>query len=191
VLFRVVHTHLEDFRAASPITALRLRAEPALPPSQQFGLFETALRNPNGFYETLARLGALLGADGAGCPVPADTYQPDRFTMAAPDFLHLAEASPVGGGKVAEVAPAYGPPLRRFRPPLPAQVEVAARAPVRLSSAAGHGGIRAARGPYQLSGDWWDRQPWSREEWDVELAEGQLFRLSQQPDGWFVEGVYD
>jgi protein ImuB len=190
VLFRVVHTHLEDFSAASPITALRLRAEPVLPASQQFGLFETALRNPNGFYETLARLGALLGPDGAGCPVPCDTHQPDRFTMAAPDFMHLAETSPIGG-RVAEMAPAYGPPLRRFRPPLPAQVEVVARTPVRLVSAAGHGGIRAARGPYQLSGDWWDRQPWSREEWDVELAAGQLYRLSQQPDGWFVEGVYD
>jgi protein ImuB len=189
VLFRVVHTHLEDFTAASPITALRLGATPALPPSQQFGLFETALRNPNGFYETLARLGALLGADRAGCPVPVDTHQPDRFEIAVPDFLHLA-SSPVGA-RVAEEAPGYGPPLRRFRPPLPAQVEVAGRAPVRMMSADGGGGINARRGPYEMSGDWWDSQPWSREEWDVELAGGQIYRLSRQPGGWFVEGVYD
>jgi protein ImuB len=110
VLFRVVHTHLEDFSASSPITALRLSATPALPPSQQFGLFETALRNPNGFYETLARLGALLGTDSAGCPVPVDTHQPDRFEIAVPDFLHLALSTV--GGRVAEEPPAYGPPLR-------------------------------------------------------------------------------
>jgi protein ImuB len=191
VLFRVVHTHLEDFSAASPVTALCLGAKPALPPSQQFGLFETALRNPNGFYETLARLGALLGPDRAGCPVRVDTHQPDRFEMAVPDFQHLAPASMPVGGRVAEEPPVYGPPLRRFRPPLPAQVQVAGREPVRMMSAAGGGGISARRGPYQLSGDWWDNQAWSREEWDVELASGQLYRLSHQAEGWFVEGVYD
>ena len=192
VLFRVVHTHLEDFSASSPIVALRLGATPALPPSQQFGLFETALRNPNGFYETLARLGALLGADRAGCPVPADTHQPDRFAMAMPDFLHLEATSPVGS-RVAEEPGgyAYGPPLRRFRPPLPAQVEVAGREPVRMMSAEGGGGICARRGPYQISGGWWDHQRWSREEWDVAVASGELYRLSHQPEGWFVEGVYD
>jgi protein ImuB len=190
VLFRVVHTHLEDFTASSPITALRLGAKPARPPSQQFGLFETALRNPNGFYETLARLGALLGADRAGCAVPADTHRPDRFEIAVPDFLNLASSSPAGGGRVAEEPAVYGPPLRRFRPPVPAQVEVVAGEPVRMLSAEGSGGICARRGPYQISGDWWD-QAWSCEEWDVELAGRQLYRISHQPDGWFVEGVYD
>ena len=189
MLFRVVHTHLEDFSASSAITALRLAAKPALPPSQQFGLFETALRNPNGFYETLARLGALLGPDRVGSPVPIDTHRPDCFEIAVPDFLHLA--STPAGGKVSEEPPVYGPPLRRFRPPVPAQVEVEERVPVRMISAEGSGGIRARRGPYQASGDWWDSQPWSREEWDVELVGGQLYRLSRQPGGWFVEGVYD
>ncbi len=190
VLFRVIHTHLENFSASSPISALRMRAQPALPPSQQLGLFETALRNPNGFSETLARLGALLGPDQVGCPMLIDTHQPDRFTMAVPDFLSLA-ATPAGGRVAEEPPPSYGLPLRRFRPPLPAQVELAHRAPVRLQSAVGGGGIRAHRGPYQASGDWWDHQPWAREEWDVELTGGGLYRLSRQPDGWFVEGVYD
>src|SRR5881275_953218 len=45
LLFRMLYTHLENFRSEAPITAVALRAEPAAAGTQQFGLFETALRN--------------------------------------------------------------------------------------------------------------------------------------------------
>src|SRR5437667_2813419 len=69
LLFRMPHTHLENFKSEHPIIAVSLQAQPIKAASQQYGLFETTLRNPNQLSETLARLTALLGADRVGTPV--------------------------------------------------------------------------------------------------------------------------
>src|SRR5207244_7528593 len=69
LLFRMLQTHLESFKSEHPTAAVGLSAQPIRPASQQFGLFETALRNPQQLYETLARLSALLGSDRVGTPI--------------------------------------------------------------------------------------------------------------------------
>src|SRR5256886_16462247 len=81
LLFRMLHTHLENFKSEHPIIAVSLQAQPIKAASQQYGLFETTLRNPNQLSETLARLTALLGADRVGTPVLEETHRPDAFRM--------------------------------------------------------------------------------------------------------------
>ncbi len=188
-LFRVVHTHLENFTTPACITRLQLAATPALPPNEQFGLFEAALRDPNRFSETLARLHALLGADSAGVVCPLDTHRPDSFRLDPPDFLHVGDDP---AKNASREPPALGLPLRRLRPPWPVEVEVDHRCPVRLRSQIVEGQIRAVQGPFQLVGGWWERKSaWTCEEWDVELVQGGLYRVSRQRDEWFLEGIYD
>src|SRR5438105_9051918 len=46
ILFRMLHTHLENFTSKHPIVAIELQAQPSRSVRQQFGLFETALRDP-------------------------------------------------------------------------------------------------------------------------------------------------
>src|SRR5438876_3135577 len=41
LLFRMLQTHLENFKSEHPIVAVALTAQPIRPASQQFGLFET------------------------------------------------------------------------------------------------------------------------------------------------------
>jgi hypothetical protein len=65
-------------------------------------------------------------------------------------------------------------------------------APARVWADGRGGPITGARGPYRLSGAWWEAATlWRREEWDVELAGGGLWRLARTPAGWLAEGEYD
>src|SRR5438876_3351834 len=63
LLFRMLHTHLENFKSEHAIVAVSVEAYPTKPVREQFGLFETTLRNPHELYETLARLIAVLGEE--------------------------------------------------------------------------------------------------------------------------------
>jgi len=185
ILFRTLHTHLESVRTASPIVAARLRVTPTRPLVRQPGLFETGLRDPHGFAETLARVAALLGAERIGTPQLEDTHRPDAVRLVPPAAIIAAPAPP-------PVQPLIGRPLRRFRPPLPARFELSEGYPALLWTDRIQGEVIAQRGPWFNSGDWWEEsRAWQRAEWDIALADGGLYRLVRTPAGWFLEGEYD
>lgn len=184
VLFRIVHTHLESLRLEHCAVGMALRLGATLPERQQFQLFESPLRDPNRFGETLGRLAALVGAENVGVAQVLDTHQPDRFRLEKPRFHELGRTAPLGEDL------AVGLPLRRFRPALSATVQMVRGRPTFLFSEAGNGPVRAALGPYRASGAWWDKEVWAVEEWDVELENGGLYRLACVAQAWRVEGCY-
>lgn len=85
------------------------------------------------------------------------------------------------------------------------------------------GSVLTCAGPWRTSGAWWeeydsgppaddaalagqaperpavragrrrDQTPWSRDEWDVALADGAVYRIfrDRTTDGWFIDGVVD
>ncbi len=189
VLYRMLEMHLETLRLEKPLTGARLEVMPTRPESGQFRLFESSLRDPNRFAETLARITALAGSDRVGVPKPEGTHEPDRFVLRMPDFTRLPEKQTGETG-----LPRIGLPLRRFRPPLTARVELKppGRSPAALEAGEVRGRIVALHGPYPLSGQWWETA-WNREEWDAELHTGTLCRLARrrgaEPE-WVIEGVY-
>src|SRR5437868_9314356 len=121
LLFRMLQTHLENFRSKHPIVAVALIAQPSKPAREQFGFFETALRNPHQLSETLARLIALLGSERVGTPVIEETHRPDAFRMELFAWA-VASADPSGqfrqsGSDPVALRTAHPTAaLRRFRP---------------------------------------------------------------------------
>jgi protein ImuB len=185
LLFRMLHTHLENFKSEHPITAVSLEAQPTKPPKQQFGLFETTLRNPHQLSETLARLTALLGADRVGTPVLEETHRPDAFRM-EPFSWHAAA---MFAADTAASTEEKKPALRRFRPVAPASVFNSEN--WHLQSEKIRGKVVDQLGPYLLSGNWWDEKSWERAEWDLQLGNGSLVRAHKSQGTWKIDGVYD
>ena len=190
LLFRMLQTHLENFRSEHPIVAVALSAEPIKPAGEQFGLFETALRNPHQLLETLARLTALLGGDRIGTPVLEETHRPDAFRM-QPFSWAVASAVPSGETPRALRTAHTTAALRRFRPPVSASVLQDEDTPTHVRSAEMSGKIIDERGPYLLSGNWWDEKSWARAEWDLQLQNGELVRAHERDGVWKIDGVYD
>ena len=181
---RALHTHLETLRTPARVAGLRLSASPARATHKQDGLFDTGLRDPAAFWDTLARLGALVGEGRVGAPSPCDTYRPDSYTLGSPPETVPPPQPP-------PVHPRRGPVLRRFRPPRPARLLFSNGLPVLLECECATGPILDARGPWLAAGDWWTPTPWALETWHVELESGGIYQLSRSASGWHLEGVLD
>jgi impB/mucB/samB family C-terminal domain len=204
LLFRMLHTHLENFKSEHPIIAVALSAQPVKPLREQFGLFETTLRNPHQLSETLARLTALLGTDRVGTPVSEETHRPDAFRMEAfcsTGFQFVGEAGVRACNRYGrqdarrlyshDGSATFSPPLRRFRHPAPASVLLDENIPAHLRSLEIRGKIVHRRGPYLISGNWWDEKSWTRAEWDLQLEDGEVVRVHESEKTWKIDGVYD
>jgi protein ImuB len=185
LLFRALHTYLETLRTSAAITGVRLRVVPGRSTVRQQGLFDGGLRDPHGFADTLARVMALVGSDRVGTPVCANSHRPDSFKLTPP-----ASSLPPLSQKFAH--PPRGLALRRYRPAAAATVELAGRVPAFVWTGHVRGAVEETDGPWHGSGDWWQADTyWQREEWDVALAGGGLYRLVRTPTGWFLDGEYD
>jgi protein ImuB len=187
VLFRILYTHLENLKLPQRPVGIRLSLQAVAPARDQLQLFESALRDPNRFGETLAKLKAFLGNEHVGVPARSNTHRPDSYV--------LEECFTVPQQKRDETRDALealrGLPLRRFRPAIPSLVRVQEGRPTSLKSSRVHGAIRSWAGPFRLSGNWWDRECWQQEEWDVAFAKGGLYRLSRHDTVWKIEGCYE
>jgi protein ImuB len=185
VLFRMLHSHLENFTSEFPIIAVALNATATKPSFQQFNLFETALRDPARLSETLARLTGLLGADRVGTPVLEETHRPDAFRM-EPFHWQLKATGKNGDTPLPPCA------LRRLRSTLPASMLLVKNRPAHLRTAQLQGAVRDQKGPYKISGNWWDNKSWVRAEWDLELENGAVCQCHAGAAGqWELDGVYD
>jgi protein ImuB len=109
--------------------------------------------------------------------------------------------------------------LRRCRQPVPARVAIEGGLPVRITtdrSGFAGGSVVSRAGPWRTSGHWWagkalrrldrregngpiasgvglHRYSWNRDEWDVALTDGAVYRIFRDGDagGWFIDAIVD
>jgi protein ImuB len=185
---------LEPVSLPAPVVALGLEAETAPFGALQTELFAPPRPSPRELGETLGRLAALVGSEAVGVPVLADTHRPGAFDVAP---------FPGAGGPPDPSAPAAErPPMhvtgaalvcRRLSPPLPAKVTLAGGRPVHVAAAGLAGRVVARAGPWRSAGEWWTGTAWTREEWDVQLPDGAVYRLAcdRATGTWALDAVYD
>jgi protein ImuB len=197
VFLKLLQLDLNAHPPGAPIMKIHLAAEPARPRSAQGGLFQPPSPEPEKLELTLARIAGMVGENKVGALELLDTHHPEgfrmrRFMAAAPQKNEQEETSSPAAEPAAVTA------LRRFRPPLRAQVTLENAQPAYLACQKKEiqGDVLWRAGPWRFSGDWWEREAWSRDEWDLALRNGKTIcfcRLVHDllAGGWFVEGTYD
>jgi protein ImuB len=201
VFLKLLQLDLNAHPPGAPIVKIHLAAEPARPRSTQAGLFLPPSPEPEKLELTLARIAGMVGENKVGALEMLDTHHPEGFRMRR----FVAEApgkssheKPPGEAEGRSTVTA----LRRFRPPRRASVTLENGQPVHLVCPKNvQGDVLWRAGPWRFSGDWWEREAWSRDEWDLALQNNALrngedisfCRLVHDllGGGWFVEGMYD
>src|ERR1700722_2118240 len=173
-LYGIASQYLEALQTTAPVISFHLEVMPSRPTGHQFDLFQGGLKDPNRCCTTLARLAALVGHEKVGVPQRMAAHPPDSLQMLMPELGWSRKSLKKNG------SPKTGPGLRRYRPGMTARVELSDGKPVLLQSRLVSGRILEARGPWKLSGNWWDRTRWETKEWDIALDNGGLYRIAQK-----------
>ena len=185
VFLKLLELDLEKHPPGAPIIRVRIAAEPAKPRFTQNGLFIPLAPEPEKLELTLARIAALVGEKNVGSPELVNTHRPGAFRMSGTGILACAQFKKEKTHRqecLCHIA------FRAFRPPLAAKMQAGF-----LSAQGIRGKIVQQAGPWRTSGDWWALDTWARDEWDIELTDGGLYRIySDAHTGrWFIEGSYD
>ncbi len=215
LFLKLLQLDLQAHPPGAPIMKIHLAAEPARPRSAQGGLFQPPAPEPEKLELTLARIAGMVGENRVGALELLDTHCPEGFRMRRFVNDSAGGASPLrqAQGRLSPARPDSGnsnqekstiTALRRFRPPLHADVTLEGGHPAHVTCPKKkdvRGTVLWKAGPWRSSGDWWEREAWSRDEWDIALQNDAspksdslaLFRLVHDLlDGkWFVEGTYD
>jgi protein ImuB len=202
IFLKLLQLDLNAHPPGAPIVKINLAAEPSRLRLAQGGLFLPPSPEPEKLELTLARIAGMVGGNKVGAPELLDTHHPEGFRMQrfVAETTRKKQHEETHSAEEQSAVTA----LRRFRPPLRAHVILESGQPARLvcpKKKEIQGQVLWKAGPWRFSGDWWEREPWSRNEWDVALQNhvlqnGEtiaLYRLVHDllGGGWFVEGTYD
>jgi protein ImuB len=198
LFLKLLQLDLNAHPPGAPILKIQLAAEPARPRSAQGGLFLPPSPEPEKLELTLVRIAALVGQARVGALELLDTYRAEGFRMKR-FVLEAAQKKETNCKKCPAEDKSAVTALRIFRPPLRATVTLENGEPARVICSKKkevQGNVLWKAGPWRASGDWWEREAWARDEWDIALqnADGTaLYRLVHDllGGGWFVEGSYD
>ncbi len=185
-LLKLLQMDLEAHPPQAPIAALSLALKPVYPRTVQTGVFLPPTPAPDKLELTLARIRGIVGESNVGIPELLNTHHPHAYRLAT----HQPRV-PSPQSLTSHQPPVTSHAFRFFRPPLPATVTLDSNRPVRIAASGIHGKVLNAAGPWRTSGDWWTT-PWNRDEWDIALTNGALYRVYCEPDHrWFIEGSHD
>ena len=211
---------LESHPPDAPIDIVRVCIEPTPARVLQWTLLERAQPAVEQVSTLIARLTALMGEGHVGSPGLVDTWKPGAFSISefrsqtadqlkeSNRLINHQSGNPQSSIDQQSEISLLKSALRRFRFPIPTRVVVQEGRPIRVQTDRQgfmSGAIVDAAGPWRTSGSWWDdtgqqasgpagqQEAWDRDEWDVEMTDGTIYRLvvEREVGQWFLEGVID
>jgi protein ImuB len=179
----VVRAKLEGVRFAAPICGLRVRALGLEEGGEALPLLAGDEIDRASVAVTLARLEALLGEPVRRARTRQAHPLEERFTYESFAMTANRPKAERDGAYVRE--PALVPQLRLLTV---TEIDVAVRRgePVRV----GHRSVRECIGPWRIEEGWFASAV-CRDEYDVQLEDGELCRIYRQGSRWYLRGSYD
>jgi protein ImuB len=152
------------------------------PRPAQAGLYAVSRPDPENLLLTVNKLRKLVGEENVGVPVLVDQRLNKEFTLDAEAIPAGRERVEIKTGK-AVIAFSY------FTPPVEAEVKVERQRLVYLKTADVRGYVKEYSGVWRRDSRWWSKG-WKTEEWDVEMENGGVYRLSKAGRKWYLTGEY-
>jgi protein ImuB len=187
IILSLLRLDLQKQVLNSGVNFLSIKVEPVKPRTFQHSLLRPTTPSPDKLVHTLARLRNLVGDDQVGYPQLLNTHRPDAFNLHRARFENRPHVHRVIENQTSAERRAEGATIqlsfRRQRPPRAIHLRTDQ--------------IVFCAGPWRSSGDWWASgnrgNGWAREEWDIELSNGGLYRIYWDcvEKKWFLDGVYD
>jgi protein ImuB len=156
---KLIHLDLEAHPPQAAILAVGLHAEPGVTSKVQLGLFSPQLPEAARLDITLARLSALVGEGNVGSPSLPDKHLPGGFKV---EPFALPSGDPSNGASTRSRIS-----LRRLRPPEPVMVTLKNTKPEGLRFRTRRYVVEDLYGPWFASGEWWNRDRYGLEQWDL------------------------
>jgi protein ImuB len=156
---KLLHLDLEAHPPHAAILAVTLAADSGSTSKVQLGLFSPQLPEPMRLDVTLARIRALVGDECVGSPTLRDTHKPDSFRV---------EPFKVPAGHTSAPATVNSPAaMRQLRPREKVSITLRGRQPASFVFRDCRYEVEHAYGPWLAEGNWWQRESWELEQWDL------------------------
>ena len=189
-MFDVVRAKLEGVTFPAPIVGLRLRVGGLEEGGEAVALFADGDFDTQALSAAVARLEAVIGEPvRQACTRNAHALE-ERFAY---ERFRLPKREPSAPLLALPVTDVLAPQMRLLTV---AEIDVSVRGgePVALSlpkdARTRHAVLRCA-GPWRIDMGWFSDAPVTRDEYDVLLDDGELYRIYHQGDHWYLRGFYD
>jgi protein ImuB len=169
----------------SEIVSVRIVAHFTKARPDQRGLYAVSRPEPESLLLTVNKLKKLVGENNVGVPVLLNQRIARPFEL---------DAQTVPIGKEIRIPhSAFRNPsiaFNYFRPMIRASVVVRDQRLVSIRTRSFSGRVTEYSGVWRANSRWWD-QPWSVQEWDIEVENHGIYRLAKTRSEWFLVGEYD
>ena len=188
MLFDLIRARLEGVRLQAPVEGLRLGVERMETGGVPLALFAGNDPDAEAVELALARLDAAFG-DGAALRARiTEGHRPESrvaYERFAAEVLQTKMWRALSPQSVSEAA------SMQLRTLEPREIDVVVRGGVPRFVGTPAQSVLDVAGPWRVDEGWWSTVPLTRDDYDVMLEDGTLYRIARRGDRWFVCGLYD